>query len=158
VESDIQGSSMGATIPDGSRIRIRARGEESFRPGQIVACLENGFLFAHRVVHVRKDAIITQGDGWILCDPPLRTSQVVGEVISRRVGDAWVAPAAEAGRPAAAERAARRQVRLIALCLRIDLAFARFVSRRIIRAYIFGKHCRGRLALPGRRREGGRPL
>jgi signal peptidase len=150
VESDIRGGSMGAAIPDGSRIRIRLTSEERFRPGQIVACMEKGFLFAHRVVHVRKDAIITQGDGWVLCDPPIRISQVLGEVVSCRVGEEWIAPASEANRSETASRAARRQVRLIAFCLRIHLRLARFVSRQIIHLHLFRKRRLQRFALAER--------
>ena len=135
---------MGETIPDGSRIRIQWRA--NYQPGQIVACIEHGLLFAHRVVHVHGDAIITQGDGWILCDPPLLVSHVIGEVISWRSGGAWHALAAEAARSPSDSRAARRQVRITAMCLGIDLAFARFITRLMIRLYSFRKHCRRRFA------------
>lgn len=151
VESDIQGGSMGETIPNGSRIRIRLTSEEGFQPGQIVACMEKGFLFAHRIVHVGKGAIITQGDAWVLCDPPVRTSQVIGEVVSCRVGEEWNSPAAAASRPAAEARAARRQVRLISMCLGIDLSLARFVTRQIIRAHLFRKRYRQWFKIAGQR-------
>jgi signal peptidase len=151
VESDIQGGSMGETIPDGSRVQIRLTSEEGFQPGQIVACMEKGFLFAHRVVHVGKGALITQGDAWVLCDPPIRTSQVIGEVVSYRAGDQWVSPAAQADRSAPAARAARRQVRIISMCLGIDLSLARFVTRQIIRAHLFRKRYRRWFKLAGQR-------
>jgi hypothetical protein len=140
LESSVQGSSMGLTIPDGSRIRIQWT--DTYRPGQIVACLQHGFLFAHRVVYTRGDAIITQGDGWILCDPPVRDSEVIGEVVACCMGEGWHSPAAEPGRPKSDARAARRQVRIIAMCLRVDLAFARFMTRQMIRLYTFREHCR----------------
>lgn len=140
LESSVQGNSMGLTIPDGSRIRIRWT--DNYRPGQIVACLQQGFLFAHRVVYTHGDAIITQGDGWILCDPPLRVSEVIGEVVACRMGGKWHSPAAEPGRPYSDARAARRQVRIIATCLRMDPAFARFMTRQMIRLYTLREHCR----------------
>lgn len=142
LESSIRGSSMGDTIPDGSRIRIQWRDGNRYLPGQIVACVEDGFLFAHRIVHVRGDAIITQGDGWILCDPPFRVSQVVGEVIACSVGGEWRSPAGEAARLASDARAARLQVRIIAMCLRVDLAFARFVARQMVRLKLSRRRCR----------------
>jgi hypothetical protein len=142
MESNIRGTSMGSTIPDGARIRVQWTGGKTFRPGQIVACLEQGFLFAHRVVYVRGNTIITQGDGWILCDPPVRVSQVIGEVISYREGGEWHSPIAEPVRLTSDARAARRQVRIIASCLRLNMAFARFVARQMIRLYTFRRHCR----------------
>lgn len=145
LESCVQGNSMANTIPDGSRIRIRWTGK-NYRPGQIVACLERGFLFAHRVVHARRDAIITQGDGWILCDPPLRVSEVIGEVIAYRAEGEWRAPAAEPARSASDARAAGRQVCIIASCLRMNLAFARCMTRQMIRLYTFREQCRHWLA------------
>lgn len=147
LESSIQGSSMGNTIPDGSRIRIQWTDGKNCRPGQIVACLEQGFLFAHRVVHVRGDAIITQGDGWILCDPPRRVSEVIGEVIACRVGGEWHSPADKPVRPASEARAASRQVRIIVMCLRVDLEFARFMTRQMIRLYTLREYCRQWLAV-----------
>ena len=151
LESQIHGSSMGETIPDGSRIRIQWRDGDSYRAGQIVACLDHGFLFAHRIVHVHGDAIITQGDAWILCDPPLHLSQVVGEVISCQVRGAWRSPSAEPVRSPSDGRAARIQVRIAAICLAINLGFARVVTRGIIRLSILRKHCRQRLAFFRRR-------
>jgi hypothetical protein len=142
LESSIQGSSMGETIPNGSRICIERTDGNNYRPGQIVACLEHGLLFAHRVVHVGRDAVITQGDGWILCDPPLPVSQVIGEVISYRTTGDWHLPASKAARSLPDARSARRQVRIIAVCLRVNLTFARFIARQLIRLDIFRKCCR----------------
>lgn len=141
LESSLRGSSMGDTIPNGSRIRIQWRNRTNYQLGQIVACVEHGFLFAHRIVHVRGDAIITQGDGWILCDPPLRVSQVIGEVVACRVRGEWHSPAGEPVRFTSDARAARLQVRIIAMFLRMDLALARFVARQMIKLNILRKRC-----------------
>ncbi len=153
LESSIRGNSMGATIPDGSRIRIQWTGGKNCRLGQIVACLEHGFLFAHRVVHVRGNEIVTQGDGWILCDPPRPVSEVIGEVIACCVGGKWHPPAAEPVRLASDARAASRQVRIIAMCLRVDLEFARFVTRQMIRLYTLREYCRQWLAVIRQRQK-----
>lgn len=141
LESSIQGSSMGDTIPNGSRIRIQWRDGDNYRTGQIVACVEHGFLFAHRIVHVRRDTIITQGDGWILCDPPLRVSQVIGEVIACCLESDWRSPSGEAARFKSDARAARLQVCLIAMCLRVNLEFARLVAIQMIKLNILRRRC-----------------
>jgi len=146
LESTIQGSSMGQTIPDGARIRIEPRPAPNYRRGQIVACLERGLLFAHRVVHVHGDALITQGDGWTYCDPPMRTSQVIGEVVSCNQDGLWHTPAESAVRSPCEAHAAARHVRVVARCLAINLGFARLVARQIIRVHIWQKHCRRWLA------------
>ena len=140
LDSEVQGNSMADTIPDGSRIRILWT--NNYRPGQIVACLEHGFLFAHRVVHVYRDAIITQGDGWILCDPPRRVSEVIGEVIACRAKGEWHSASVEPVRCTSDARAARRQVNIIATCLHINLVFARFMTRQMIRLYTCREQCR----------------
>lgn len=138
---------MGNTIPNGSRIRIRWRDGGNYQTGQIVACVDHGFLFAHRIVHVRKDVIITQGDGGILCDPPFRNLQVVGEVSACRVGGEWQLPANEAVRFASDALAAGLQVRLIAMCLRVNLSFARLVAMQMIKLNVLRKRCRQWLAV-----------
>lgn len=141
---------MGDSVPDGSRIRIRWTGGD-YHPGQIVACLDHGFLFAHRIVHVRRDTIVTRGDGWILCDPPLPVSEVIGEVITCCVDGIWRPPAVEAARSLSGARAARRQVCIIAACLRVSPAFSRFITRRMIGLYTFREYCRHGLATVSRR-------
>jgi hypothetical protein len=100
---------------------------------------------------VSGDAVITQGDGWILCDQPVRVSQVIGEVISYCDGGKWHSFIAEPVRLTSDTRAARRQVRIIASCLRLNIAFARFVARQVIRLYTFRRHCKQLLVMFCRR-------
>ena len=128
LESTIHGSSMGGTLPDGATIRIVPSRPEQYRAGQIVACVEHGLLFAHRIVDVHRDRLITQGDGWVLCDPPIQLSQVIGEVVAYRVGNEWRDPAEMAGRSGLRAWIARGHCWLIAACLRLNPALARMAA------------------------------
>jgi hypothetical protein len=93
-ESSIRGTSMEPTIPDGARIRIRPGRHER---GEVVACIVGEELFAHRVVHRGCDQrgvfVLTRGDGWILCDPPIRAERILGAVTEYWDGNGWRAPA-----------------------------------------------------------------
>jgi len=135
MESTIQGGSMHPTLPEGTRIRIRVADDKEYVPGAVVACLQNEFLFAHRIVYRgqgrHSDVVITQGDAWILCDSPIRTSAIVGIVETREVNGEWVPLPAPARSPQDA-RSARRHALAMRLFLRLGLGFARRMSRLLV--------------------------
>lgn len=138
MESTIRGGSMHPTLSEGARILIRVADEQEYVPGTVVACLENEYLFAHRIAYrgrgPRSDIVVTQGDAWILCDPPLRTSAIVGIVEARQVNGEW-SPLPALARPPAAARSAKRHAQAMGLCLRFGLRFARRMSRLLVRLY-----------------------
>ena len=94
VEFTVRGVSMGAAIPDGTRIRIRSPHVETWREGRVVACAAFRTLIAHRIVYVGRGElalpfIITHGDGNWLCDAPILRSTVVGEVYEFELLNDW---------------------------------------------------------------------
>jgi hypothetical protein len=85
VHSTVQGSSMGTTLPAGSRIRIRSGHEGRWRDGEVIAFLAGSRVMAHRIVATgssaaSKDFLMTLGDNNWLCDPPVHRSAVIGHV------------------------------------------------------------------------------
>lgn len=138
MESTIQGGSMHPTLPEGARILIRVADDKEYVPGVVVACLQNEFLFAHRIVYRGRDrlsdVVVTQGDAWILCDSPTRTSAIVGIVEAREVNGEWVSLPAPARLPQDA-RSARWHALAMGWCLKLGLGFARRMSRLLVRLY-----------------------
>ena len=147
VESYVQGESMGSTLPDGSRVRIAAALPNSLQPGDIIACLSEGFLSAHRLVycgaqHGQSEYFLTQGDGWILCDSPRHVSTILGKVEECFIVGQWVRAAPHASRSPKAQRAADQQVALLSRCLRLHVGLARFVARRLLTVYTIRENIR----------------
>jgi hypothetical protein len=100
IHSELRGSSMGAALPDGARIRIRTGGEDSWRCGEVIAFLAGSRIMAHRIVYegrrgLARRFVITQGDGNWFCDPPVNRATVVGRVEEYSTGTDW-RPIAEA--------------------------------------------------------------
>jgi hypothetical protein len=137
IESQVQGASMGAAIPDGAHIRIRAGPAEGLCAGKVIAFLTRSRVMVHRVVYVgRRGAachfLLTQGDGNWLCDPPIERSCIVGEVQSLASDGEW--------RPIGAPRmhifrclVARTSQAIMRLALDCNPAFAVWISRPISR-------------------------
>jgi hypothetical protein len=147
VESHVQGNSMGRTLPEGCRIRIAPVPLNSLRVGDIVACLDGGFLFAHRMVHRGSspqsvDYVITQGDGWTLCDAPRHVSTLVGKVNEYYFGGVWQSPAESTGRSHSEQRAAENQVALISRCLEASPRLGQVIARRMLTIYTFRENLR----------------
>jgi hypothetical protein len=147
MESTVTGDSMLPTLPEGARILIRAADQSEYLPGAVAACLENEFLFAHRIAYRgkgrRADFVVTQGDAWILCDPPVRTSNIIGIVDARELNGQWVPLPAPARSPGDA-RSARRHARAMGLYLRFGLGFARRMSRLLVKLYTYYNTARQR--------------
>ena len=93
---------MGATLPDGARIRIKAADQTRHQVGQVVAYLRDTTLVAHRIVYCghgrRRNFILTQGDAWLVCDPPISADAVVGLVEVSQNELEWKIPNAQTPR------------------------------------------------------------
>jgi hypothetical protein len=92
--STVQGSSMGTTLPAGSRIRIKSSHEDSWKNGEVIAFLAGSRVMAHRIVAIgsgtaSKDFLITLGDNNWLCDPPIHRSAVIGSVETMTSDGGW---------------------------------------------------------------------
>jgi hypothetical protein len=97
VESTVRGPSMGASLPDGARIRIRLRRMATCTPGEVVAFLIGERLVVHRVVSAvaedrREDFVLTRGDARIVPDPPVPKSSVLGVVEAVERDGLWESP------------------------------------------------------------------
>lgn len=82
IDSVVDGSSMEPAIPRGTRIRIRA--QRALPPdGSAVAIMAPAGVVTHRLVcrgrlPWNRRYVLTQGDGTMLCDPPLPVDLLVG--------------------------------------------------------------------------------
>lgn len=153
IESTISGSSMGCALPDGCRIRILPCDPEQIQVGQIVACLHDDHLSAHRLVRFApggnaREYLLTQGDGWILCDPPRPISTVIGVVTEFFDGASWRVPSAWAQRNPDAAAAARTHVRITGLFLWIHPRLARAWTRWMVMVYTLRENLRRSWAEP----------
>ena len=124
---------MAPTIPDGALIRVLPAPVEGCRVGMVVACLsEGGTLFAHRIVRrVRsggQEWLLTLGDGWRICDPPVPAGRVVGTVEAWRTDGDWTAPVLAPTRRGAAALLARGTTALVAASLHLHPQVARRVA------------------------------
>jgi hypothetical protein len=89
VESEIQGGSMGATLPAGARIRVSCTDRPEYRTGDVLVYVMDGRLIAHRMVGRGRRArvlrfLITRGDAAVNCDPPVPVERTVGHVTEWR--------------------------------------------------------------------------
>ena len=89
IESTVIGESMGATLPAGARIMIHCGAPAE--PDTVVAFVAGESLVAHRLVHVVRGHgggyLVTQGDGRVVCDPPIEAGAMVGVVTAWRMTD-----------------------------------------------------------------------
>lgn len=140
VESQVQGTSMGAALPDGTRIRISPLAEGALpRPGQVIAFAAGSRIMVHRVAYLgraraARGYLVTQGDGNWLCDPPIPLDAIAGLVVEFERSGEWVPV------PGAAASASRRAVSALSLAavgaaLELSPAFA----ARFARAMSYGR-------------------
>lgn len=104
IECLVEGTSMGATLPARSQVKIRCGEPEGYVRDAIVAFVAGRKIVSHRVVHrgrrgMASEYLITRGDGRVLPDPPVRLRSVLGTVTGVWIGDRWVEPSAPARRP-----------------------------------------------------------
>jgi hypothetical protein len=125
IESEIAGTSMAATLPPGTRVRIRCGAVAPRARRTIVAFLVGARLIAHRVVAGVRGHVITRGDGAVVCDPPLAIGDVLGEVVALQAGDGWRPPPAPPPLSPARRVAARAVLLGVAAALAVDPRLAR---------------------------------
>jgi hypothetical protein len=136
-ESVVHGKSMEPTLPDGAAIEIGPLEPAGLRVGQIVVCANAHKLIAHRIVYSgtgarERSLVLTQGDGCLLCDPPIRKDAIQGVVTAIRIDGRWQEPAAIWVRRSWRQIVAKTHVYLMRTCLAVDWRFARFVARGLI--------------------------
>ena len=144
-ESTIVGISMEPTIPNGANIRIRPLITSEYKEGQVVACVVGNSLFAHRIVYCGQGArsaayILTQGDGWVLCDPPTPKNNILGMITEYSDGVIWRTPATGRLRTPWKNMVSIASFWLIRLSLAIHYEFARRVAGLCLR---IGAACKG---------------
>lgn len=94
IECELQGQSMGPTLPHGSRLRVRCDSRIKTKPGEVVAFIAGNQVTVHRVEAQgrygrARDYVLTRGDGAVLLDHPIPRSAIVGVVSEWSNGDAW---------------------------------------------------------------------
>ena len=140
VESEVHGTSMGAALPAGTRIRISPLAEGAPpAPGQVIAFVAGSRIMVHRVAYLgrwraARGFLVTQGDANWLCDPPIVLESIAGLVVAaERRGEWGPVPAsmASAGRRALSALS----LAAVATALEASPAFA----ARFARAMSYGR-------------------
>lgn len=76
------GRSMRPVLPPGCEVTVRAM-ERPARVGDVVLARVEGRLTLHRVIRRRSDGrVVLQGDAMPYADPPVRSRDVLGRVVS----------------------------------------------------------------------------
>ena len=124
---------MEPTLPNGAAIKVDLFESDAHRVGQIVVCATAGKLIAHRVVYTcssgrTRHLVVTQGDGCLVCDPPLRGDTIQGRVTSVCIDGRWQVPVATWTRGPWRRAIAAASIRLTKACLWVDFRFARYVT------------------------------
>jgi hypothetical protein len=94
VESTVRGTSMGTTLPEGTRIQIAISRDLPRTTGGVVAFLAGTQIVVHRLVHqgrwgAARAYVLCQGDGRRLPDRPIARSQLVGPVVGAFADGRW---------------------------------------------------------------------
>jgi hypothetical protein len=89
IESEISGTSMGRTLPAGTRIRIQPLPAGDYGVGQIVAFVRGSTIFAHRIDYRTKQGVMTRGDNHSWCDLPMPMAAVLGLVTEWWINGEW---------------------------------------------------------------------
>lgn len=135
VESEVQGGSMGATLPAGARIRVSCTDRPQYRTGDVLVYVMDGRLIAHRMVGRGRRTrvlgfLITRGDAAVGCDPPVPVERTVGLVTEWRTREvaAWhgVGPAPQQSALGTVMR--RANLAAISMLLEIHPLLARGVT------------------------------
>src|SRR5215469_9655505 len=78
----VAGASMLPTVWPGDVITVRSRNIAALQPGQVVLYRREGMLVPHRIIRIRAAVLTTRGDSVRHDDPPVRESNLVGQVVS----------------------------------------------------------------------------
>lgn len=81
----VEGASMLPTLPPGTEIVVVPLARPP-RLGEILLFMEGEHLVVHRLVRRLGDLLVTQGDGRLTPDRPLRREQLVGRVVAANLG------------------------------------------------------------------------
>jgi hypothetical protein len=129
IESEISGSSMGSTLPSRCRIRIHRLALEQYRPGQVIAFIAGGRMFAHRIVYRSRQGVLTRGDTHVWCDLPVPVCVILGVVAERFLDGKWC-PLSEA-LPFDCQRSTQHRMieTLLRGCMQVDIRLADKVWR-----------------------------
>ncbi len=82
----IKGNSMWPWLRRGHMLVVESCTLPHLRIGDIAVFIREGRFFAHRVIAVGADRVITKGDARIRPDPPLNSSELMGRVREIRTG------------------------------------------------------------------------
>jgi hypothetical protein len=132
IESEISGTSMGSTLPSGCRIRIRPLSTEEYRPGQVIAFVADGALFAHRIVYRGRQGVLTRGDSHSWCDLPVPINAILGVVSEFLAHGEWHMFGDSVPFDSEIRRRNRMIETFLRTCLRIDIRLARRASRSLM--------------------------
>ena len=158
IESTVSGSSMGTSLPPGSRIRIALVAPSPRAAGEDVAYLAGNQVVVHRVLHcgragAARKYLIAFGDATLVPDPPVELGHVLGPVTGVWNAGGWTPAAGPSPRSLPA-----RVVRAVLAALAIA---GLYLSPRATAAALVALHrsagaVRGALgaALPHRRAPG----
>ena len=114
----VTGSSMLPTVLPGDILDFRTCPAESLVPGDIVLVRRDGRLFAHRLVALRPNCLLTQGDSLPQPDPPTAFDDFLGVLAKQQ-------RAGRALRPTPPPRLSRWLMRSSALARRLFLRWHR---------------------------------
>lgn len=126
VRLKVAGASMLPALWPGDVLTVRHCESSELKQKQIALYLRDGTLTAHRVKQVSGDRLILQGDALPRFDPPVKASEIVGQVVG----------ISRSGRPVRLERAFWQQA--FSFMLRHSEVFTRitlFLSRRLARSW-----------------------
>ena len=132
IESEILGTSMGQTLPSGSRIRIHPLHVEQYDVGQVVAFVSGDRLLAHRVVCCTRQGFLTRGDNRSWCDLPVPFDDVLGAVKQRWTEGKWQDFHEDPHALSKRSRSARVAEAMLRACMRIDIRLARHSARALM--------------------------
>ena len=149
IESEISGTSMGRTLPAGTRIRIQALPASDYEVGQIVAFVRGSTIFVHRIAYRSKQGVLTRGDNHSWCDLPMSVDAVLGLVTEWWINGEWQRVAEVPQGPP--EQPWRIRVAEIAVRagMHMDIRLARRISRALMRLARLRRNLRSQISADG---------
>ena len=129
-ESEVRGNSMVPAIPGGARLRVRLISGQNCHAGDIVFFLsEQGFM-VHRIAWQARrrrasSHTLTFGDNCFVPDVPIRSDQIIGQIIAVQVADGWRVAGPLNFRSFASRLIRRMALTLVICSLRLGVPAAR---------------------------------